>query len=549
MGRKKIGKNRLDKYYYLAKERGYRARSAFKLIQLNQKFHFLNNCETLVDLCAAPGGWLQVANEYNIKKIVGIDLTPIKAISGVETFACDITTQVCRDKLSNMLDLQADVFLHDGAPNLGVSWELDAFTQNELVVHSVKLASQFLKEGGVFVTKVFRSGEYFNLLSLFRKLFEVVEVTKPLSSREESAEIFVYCSGFHNDESVSFDLDNVFTSYLNEDIKYNAVRDLKITELLNSSAPLEDLNESARIVIDVPELQSIIDQEMRCLFEDLKIIGKSEIRAILKMRSKILKMIENDDLKIVGVEKAVAIAKEETAMDTINQKITRIESAIKKKEKKLRKERLRETDMELMEETSKRIETKNRKRKDERVSRRKLEDNDNCAEDYESSEEKPKSDQGENDYSCSDSLEMDEEELRLAIKLKENEEEFIMDSINRYVCNEYDNVPAFIREEEKEFENVHIKAPIMSKKEAEALNRRKKKAGRIFNKEYKDKLEDDNQPETNTRRNMMRKSFRRTKGKRRLIFAEGQTSTKKGTGRILRLDKRMKKDIHNSKKR
>ncbi|KAF5833809.1 FtsJ-like methyltransferase-domain-containing protein [Dunaliella salina] len=177
----------------------YRSRAAFKLVQLNRKYGLLGNCRALLDLCAAPGGWLQVAaqNMPMASLIVGVDLVPIKPIRGVKTMLGDITTQACRSGLKKLAGGSSfDVVVHDGAPNIGGAWTHEAYSQAALVLDSLRLATEFLAPKGTFVSKVFRSKDYNALLYACNQLFTKVESTKPTASRNASAEIFVVCQGY-----------------------------------------------------------------------------------------------------------------------------------------------------------------------------------------------------------------------------------------------------------------------------------------------------------------------------------------------------------------
>ncbi|KAJ7783899.1 Spb1 C-terminal domain-containing protein [Mycena maculata] len=324
---KKTGKGRLDKYYKLAKEQGYRARSAFKLIQLNKKYVFLETARCCIDLCAAPGGWLQVASKYMPQNsvIVGVDLVPIKPIPRVVTFASDITTTQCRNLIRNELkDWRADVVLHDGAPNVGTAWIQDAYSQSELVLMSLKLAVDFLVKGGTFVTKVFRSADYNNLIWVFNQLFGKVEATKPPSSRNVSAEIFVVCRDFlapkHIDpkfldpKHVFKDLAattasgtdkgssaqniqaNVFQPEKKrrkrdgyEDGDYTLFKSVPVAEFVRSPEPISVLGTVNKMTFVTDEEKEwyaldITSADIKANCDDLKVLGKGDFKALLKWR-------------------------------------------------------------------------------------------------------------------------------------------------------------------------------------------------------------------------------------------------------------------------
>ncbi|XP_059281303.1 adoMet-dependent rRNA methyltransferase spb1-like [Lycium ferocissimum] len=150
----------LDKYYHLAKEPGYRYRAAWKLIQLDKKYSFLHSSQSVLDLCAAPGGWMQVAVKHVPvgSLVIGVDLDPIRPIQGAISVQEDITTPKGRSSTIKKLMAENgcrafDLVLHDGSPNVGGAWAKEATSQNSLVIDSIKLATELLAPKGTFVTK------------------------------------------------------------------------------------------------------------------------------------------------------------------------------------------------------------------------------------------------------------------------------------------------------------------------------------------------------------------------------------------------------------
>ncbi|KAF4217767.1 hypothetical protein CNMCM8980_008431 [Aspergillus fumigatiaffinis] len=382
---KKHGKGRLDKWYRLAKEKGYRARAAFKLIQLNKKYGFLEKSKVLLDLCAAPGSWCQVAAECMPTQsiIVGVDLAPIKPIPRVITFQSDITTEKCRATIRQHLKhWKADTVLHDGAPNVGTAWVQDAFSQAELVLQSMKLATEFLVEGGTFVTKVFRSKDYNPLLWVFKQLFTSVEATKPPSSRNVSAEIFVVCRGFKAPKRIDpkfLDPKHVFAELTDatpnnearvfnpekkkrkregyEEGDYTQFKEIPVTEFINTTDPIAILGTYNKLSFEqspggdlalatLNRLEETTD-EIRTCCEDLKILGKKEFRNLLRWRLKVREkfglVVKKGQAKAEEPEEVAEVAPmdEELAIQEELQRLQEKESSKRKKERRKENEKKR----------------------------------------------------------------------------------------------------------------------------------------------------------------------------------------------------------------
>ncbi|MCJ1375935.1 hypothetical protein MMC20_007173 [Loxospora ochrophaea] len=256
----KSSKDKRDAYYRLAKEQGWRARSAFKLIQLDEQFDLFDGVTRVVDLCAAPGSWSQVLSRVLIKgesfgrraweekqrrekkivtgsgkdeleegqsqlkprdgvKIVAVDLQPISSLPGITTLKADITNHSTIPRILEALDPETfdpdvaatstshpvDLVLSDGAPDVTGLHDLDIYIQSQLLFSALNLALRILKPGGKFVAKIFRAKDADLIYAQLRCFFAEVHCAKPRSSRASSLEAFVVCEGFSMPKGLKFD--------------------------------------------------------------------------------------------------------------------------------------------------------------------------------------------------------------------------------------------------------------------------------------------------------------------------------------------------------
>jgi 23S rRNA (uridine2552-2'-O)-methyltransferase len=198
-----LHERKTEHYYNKAKEEGYRSRASYKLKQLNEEFKFFEGAKRVLDMGAAPGGWLQVAGE-SIKGglVVGVDLKEIEPLymDNVETIVGDVTnSDVQEEILSRFEGEKADVVLSDMAQNVMGVWEVDDLRQIHLARTALKIADKLLKEDGWMVVKVFQGKEHEAFIREMRAMFEKVFIVKPLASRKGSAEVYLVARNLRKD--------------------------------------------------------------------------------------------------------------------------------------------------------------------------------------------------------------------------------------------------------------------------------------------------------------------------------------------------------------
>ena len=188
-----------EHFYKEAKRVGYRARSAFKLLQIQKKFNILKKKDTVIDLGAAPGGWSQVAKEIvgGEGTVVGIDLSLIKPIRGITFLQGDMTKETSVEELIGLIgEKKADVVLSDMSPDISGNYSIDHAKSIFLCEQAFETAKLLLKPGGNFVCKIFSGEEIENFIKNIKIHFKTVKRFSPVASRKSSSEEYVISKYF-----------------------------------------------------------------------------------------------------------------------------------------------------------------------------------------------------------------------------------------------------------------------------------------------------------------------------------------------------------------
>lgn len=185
-----------DPYVTAAKQQGWRSRAAFKLIELDDRFHLIRHGMRVLDLGAAPGGWTQVAVRRGAGTVLALDLLPFDPIPGAEIIQGDFTDPDMPERLIAALGGKIDLVLSDMAPNTTGHAATDHLRIMGLAELAEAFAMEVLAEGGAFVAKVFQGGSERHMLESLKRHFTSVKHAKPPASRKGSSELYVIATGF-----------------------------------------------------------------------------------------------------------------------------------------------------------------------------------------------------------------------------------------------------------------------------------------------------------------------------------------------------------------
>jgi len=196
--RMRISDARRDYYRNLAKNTGYRSRSAYKLLQLNRSYRMFRPQYTVIDIGSAPGGWLQVAKQQvgDHGIVVGIDIAKVQPIEGVTILRGSIVDTSIFSTVLKIVGARADIILSDLSPNMSGIWDLDHNRQISLTRSALVMALKLLRRGGTSVFKVFEGESLDGLKQELKNHFQRVYINKPKASRQKSSEQYIVCFGF-----------------------------------------------------------------------------------------------------------------------------------------------------------------------------------------------------------------------------------------------------------------------------------------------------------------------------------------------------------------
>lgn len=197
----KLSEAKKDYYRKLAKEKGYRSRSAYKLEQMNHSYRIFRPSDRVIDLGCAPGGWLQITRKEigSRGRVIGIDLQEVKPIEGTTILRDDIEDHGIVDRIRTILNSKADVVLSDLAPNISGIWEIDHARQISLARSAFTVAGKVLRKDGIAIFKVFE-GKLLNDFKIeLKNSFDRVLLSKPDASRQKSSEFYFVCLKFKGD--------------------------------------------------------------------------------------------------------------------------------------------------------------------------------------------------------------------------------------------------------------------------------------------------------------------------------------------------------------
>ena len=189
-----VNKQRRDIYVRRSKVDGYRARSAYKLIEIDEKFKIFKGGMSIIDIGAAPGSWSQYASKVvKSGKIISIDLKEMEKIQNTSQIIGDFTQNEIQNKIKNLLNKRSDVVMSDMAVNTTGIKNVDSIQTGELCKEAMVFSKEVMSERGFFISKIFMGSTFNEIVALGKKIFKEVKVFKPKSSRKDSKESFIIC--------------------------------------------------------------------------------------------------------------------------------------------------------------------------------------------------------------------------------------------------------------------------------------------------------------------------------------------------------------------